>query len=112
MNSVRLFVGLWLGFTLITVIYAVVDLSMNPWLHTEQGISFEPDLSRIWEAWHWGGRLLRENPMGLVANAALGGGLLALCVTSLLDKLRGSRTAAGKISIYPASAGPSAPPTV
>lgn len=111
MYSARLFVGLWLGFALAIILYAFIDLSVNPWLLSEQGISLTPDLSRIGETLHWGGRLLRQSPVVLIANAAIGGGMLALFCGSVLDKLRGSDEAdTERISIYPASRRRSVPP--
>lgn len=104
MSSVRLFVGLWFGLTTIIVAYAVIDLSVTPGLATESGLSLQPDLSQIHQLIHWGGRLLRENRVGFVANATILGGLGALAAQALIARFR--QPEERRISIYPASSGP------
>ena len=94
MDSVRSFVRLWAGLTLAILAYAFLDLRMHPWLLDEQHFTMTPDLSRVGDLAHWGGRLLRENAVSLlVGNALVLGGLLALCGRWLMRRLRRSSAA-------------------
>lgn len=95
--SVRRFVGLWFGLISLTLAYAFIDLSMNPGLWDEVGVTIEPDLSRIAELAHWGGRLLRQNRALLVGNVIAVCGLIALFIDGLWGRRsrRGRRRAGG-----------------
>jgi hypothetical protein len=91
MSSVPRFIGLWVGLTAVILCYAYADLVLNPWLMRESGVALQPDWSRIGELWHWGGRLLREQPAVLLGNAAALGGLLALGLDALVGRVRRRR---------------------
>ena len=79
MDSVRSFVALWVSSTAAILGYAWFDLRHNPWLYEERNFTMCPDLSRVPDLMHWGGRLLKEQATSLlVMNAIVIGGLLAL----------------------------------
>jgi hypothetical protein len=79
----------WAGFTVATVAYAYVDLALSPGLHVESGFSVTLDVARIGELWHWGGRLVREGAVVLLAcNAVVVGGLLALVTLWLAESIQ------------------------
>ena len=89
MDSVRSFVGLWTGLALVILLYAFLDLGMNPQLLEEHNFSMQPDLTRAPELLHWGGRLLKEGAVGLlVSNAIVLGGIGALVVRGLYRLVR------------------------
>lgn len=86
---VRHFLILWLGGTLGVLAYAGLDLMLYPHLQAEASMSMTPDLERLPDLAHWGGRLLHHgmSPL-LVANAILIGGALALLGSSIAGLLR------------------------
>lgn len=89
MDSVRSFLGLWLGLTALVIAYAVLDLHLHPELATEQNFSMTPDITRIGQLWHWGGRLMKESAHSLlVCNAVVVGGVLALGLRYVAGRLR------------------------
>ena len=89
MTSARSFARLWLLFTLLTLAYAACDLALNPWLRFEGGFSMRPDLTRLPDLLHWGGRLYINGAWWLLlCNAVLLGGmgaLVALALWALMD---------------------------
>ncbi|HVY44660.1 MAG TPA: hypothetical protein VHB21_02230 [Minicystis sp.] len=94
MHSVRSFLSLWSIATASILAYAFVDLGMNPGLYRETHFSMQPDLSRVGELVHWGGRLLKERHWSLlVSNALVLGGLTALALGALGRALRTTRGA-------------------
>ncbi len=96
MESVRSFLFVWLCFALAVVIYAFVDLQMNPWLHVEGTLTLEPDFARIGDLAHWGGRLLRANGhMLLFGNAVILGGVFAFLVSAVVRFFSRPRRASG-----------------
>ena len=106
MDSVRSFLQLWLGLSMAILGYAFVDLKLHPWLLDEQNFSMKPDLSRVGELAHWGGRLLRENQVSLlVCNALILGGLLALSAHALMRRMRRPADPApmevDRVSVFP-----------
>ena len=111
MDSVRSFVRLWAGLTVCILAYAFLDLRMHPWLLDESNFTMRPDLTRVGDLAHWGGRLLRENALSLlIGNALVLGGLLALAARWLARKIRGPAgvarepTVVERISVYPTEA--------
>jgi hypothetical protein len=94
------------------VVYSVVDLRLNPWLHHESYFSMRPDLSRLPDLMHWGGRLLRHGAVSLwITNALLISGAVALIIQSVLrivKRLRSGKRAEERVSIV--SAPTSVPP--
>jgi hypothetical protein len=114
-DSVRAFVRIWLICTLLVLAYAYVDVRMNPWLTTETHFSMEPDLSRLPELLHWGGRLLSHRALGLLlGNAVVLGGIAALLahgVLRLVLRLRGPKGEERRVSIVPGGAPTSVPPS-
>ncbi len=82
MTSARFFARLWLLFTLLTIAYAACDLALNPWLRLEVGFSMKPDLARLPDLVHWGGRLYNNGAWWLLlCNAVALGGMAALLGT-------------------------------
>ena len=72
MDSVRGFFRIWIAVALVLIVYSVVDLRLNPWLHHESYFSMRPDWSRLPDLMHWGGRLLRHGAVSLwITNALL-----------------------------------------
>ena len=108
--SARRFVGLWLGLTCCIIAYAVIDLSMNPWLTQESGITLRPDLSQVGSIVHWGGRLLRWSRGALIANAVVIAGIVALIASAISSRLGGTKPGEDRVSIYPART--SVPPSM
>jgi hypothetical protein len=85
MDSVRSFLFLWICFVAAILLYAFLDLQLNPWLRVEGTLTLEPDFARIGDLAHWGGRLLRANaPVLLFGNAVILGGLSAFAVQWLV----------------------------
>lgn len=83
---------LWLLFTLLTLAYAACDLALNPWLKMEVGFSMQPDLARLPELLHWGGRLFYNGAWWLlICNAVLLGGMAALIASALWAAYRALR---------------------
>jgi hypothetical protein len=68
--------------------YAICDLKFNPWLRGEESYSLEPDIHRIGDLLHWGGRLWQQDPALLLANALIVAGLLALATLSIIELIR------------------------
>jgi hypothetical protein len=94
MDSVRSFVKLWAGFTIVILGYAIIDLRTNPWLYDETKFTMRPDLSQIGDLVHWGGRLLKEQALSLlVGNALVLAGLLTLLLFGIVRLLRRPRSA-------------------
>ena len=89
MTPARIFARLWLLFTLLTLAYAACDLALNPWLRLEPGFSMKPDLTRVPDLMHWGGRLYINGAWWLlVCNAVLLGGMAALLASALSSAYR------------------------
>lgn len=104
MSAVRTFVRLWAGSSVAILGYAAVDLLTHPWLQLETSFSVSPDLARVPELVHWGGRLLHHRAwVLLILNAIVLGGLVGLI---LLSVVRFARTPADRsverISVFPA----------
>lgn len=92
MTPARYFARLWLLFALLTLAYAACDLALNPWICHEVGFSMKPDLSRLPELMHWGGRLFYNGAWWLlVCNAIALSGIAALIVSALSNAYRGLR---------------------
>lgn len=113
-DSARSFVRLWLLLTLLILGYAWLDLRLTPRLSFETEFSMRPDLSQLPDLLHWGGRLLNHGAVSLLlGNALVLAGLAALVgrgVAHLLQRwLRPS--SAPRVSIVPAPAPTSVPPT-
>ncbi len=109
MESVRSFLYVWFCFALAIVVYAFVDLQLNPSLHVEGTLTLEPDFARIGDLAHWGGRLLRANGhMLVVGNAVIFGGMFAFLTSSLVRLFsrprRRARAAAELVESEPARA--------
>lgn len=111
MISARRFVLLWGALTAAVIGYALLDLHLSPSLWHERYFSMQPDLTQIWDARHWGGRLVREGAWALlVPNALVLGGLVALTVHGIARLLSRRRDEAPlRNSIAPPSV-PSIPP--
>ncbi len=109
--SARRFLLLWAALTAVVIGYAVVDLWLSPSLWAERHFSMQPDFTQIWEARHWGGRLLRERAWELlVPNAVVIGGLFALVVHAIVRRFsKHALEGAERPSIVPGSI-PSVPP--
>lgn len=108
MHSTRFVVSLWIAFTIAILGYALIDLSINPWLYDEHAFSMQPDLSKIGDLVHWGGRLMKENAVTLlVANAIVLGGLFALPVSALVALVRNAMSPPPEVE----APRPSLPPT-
>ena len=89
MHSVRAFFGVWSFATVIILGYAFADLAIHPQLRLETNFTMQPDIRRVGELVHWGGRLLKEGHWSLlVANALVLGGVAALALGALLRALR------------------------
>jgi hypothetical protein len=116
MQSAASFLRWWAGFTIALVAYAVGDLMLNPWLRSEHSYTLEPDITRLPELMHWGGRLLQQDHLLLLANAIAVGGLLGLVAQSVVERVRRMRkrgrdgAVAERVSVFPANAHPSTPP--
>ena len=92
MTPARSFARLWLLFTLLTLAYAACDLALNPWLQFEGGFSMKPDLTRLPDLLHWGGRLYINGAWYLlVCNAVFIGGMAALVALTVLAVYRAVR---------------------
>lgn len=115
MPSVRFFVRLWAGFVVAIVAYAATDRALNPWLTTEHSFSMEPDLTRLPDLLHWGGRLWHLNLPLLSFNAVLIGGLLSLVALSVFRYFRQRPAPAHdepqRISVFVTEPRPSSPPS-
>ena len=114
MHSVRIFVRLWAGFAIVVVAYGCFDRALNPWLATEESFIMKPDLTRILDLMHWGGRLWHLNMPLLALNALLIGGalsLVALWAIQLLRRAAPAQSDRERISIFVAEARPSSPPS-
>lgn len=115
MPSVRTFVRLWAGFAAVIVAYAAIDRALNPWLTTEHSFSMEPDLTKLPDLVHWGGRLWHLNLPLLSLNAVLVGGLLSLAALSVRRVLHSGptpkREETERISIFVTEPRPSSPPS-
>ena len=84
MTPARFFARLWLLFSLLTLAYAACDFALNPWLRLEAGFSMRPDLARLPDLLHWGGRLYYNGAWWLlICNAVLLGGMGALVASAL-----------------------------
>ena len=89
MHSTRIFVRLWLCITVVILAYAFLDLSINPWLREEHAFTMQPDLTKVPDLVHWGGRLLKERAVSLlIANAIVLGGLVSIGVSAVVGLLR------------------------
>ena len=92
MHSVRAFLSLWSVISGSILAYAFGDLALHPALRRETNFSMQPDLARVGELVHWGGRLLKEGHWSLlVSNALLLGGLAALLLGSAVRWIRRER---------------------
>lgn len=92
MTPARFFARLWLVFTLLTLAYAACDFALNPWLRLEVGFSMKPDLTRLPDLMHWGGRLYYNGAWWLLfCNAVLIGGMAALAGSALRALYRAIR---------------------
>jgi hypothetical protein len=92
MHSVRAFLSLWSALSAGILAYAFGDLALHPALRRETNFSMQPDLARIGELVHWGGRLLKEGHWSLlVSNALLLGGLAALVLGGVVRRIRRER---------------------
>lgn len=115
MPSVRFFVRVWAGFAVAIVAYGAVDRALNPWLTTEHSFSMEPDLARLPDLVHWGGRLWHLSLPLLSFNALLIGGLMSLFALSLLRFIRPRpaprRDESQRVSIFVTEPRPSSPPS-
>lgn len=115
MPSVRFFVRVWAGFAVAIVAYGAVDRALNPWLTTERSFSMEPDLSRLPDLVHWGGRLWHLSLPLLSFNAVLIGGLMSLLALSVFRQFkprpRVRHDEAQRISIFVTEPRPSSPPS-
>jgi hypothetical protein len=113
MSSVRSLIRLWIGFTLLIFGYAACDRMLNPWLRFEQSFSLEPDISRLPDLMHWGGRLMHQHWMLFVCNAIVVGGLAALSVQSIVQLFAGRSRGSlpERINVLPPPPRPSTPPS-
>lgn len=92
MHSVRGFLSLWSVISASILGYAFGDLALHPALRRETNFSMQPDIARVGELVHWGGRLLKEGHWSLlVSNALLLGGLAALVLGGVLRWIRRER---------------------
>lgn len=108
MTPARSFARLWLLFTLLTLAYAACDLALNPWIRLEVGFSMKPDLTRLPDLMHWGGRLYYNGAWWLlVCNAVALSGIAALLGCALRNLYRALRplTRAGEGRPAPVSEG-------
>jgi hypothetical protein len=98
MYSVRAFLSLWSVSTLAILGYAAADLGLHPALRRETNFSMQPDLSRLPELVHWGGRLVKEGHWSLlVSNAFLLGGLAALLLAGVARRFQREQPATAKV---------------
>ena len=112
-DSAKSFVRLWLLLTVLVLGYAWLDLRLHPRLAVETHFSLEPDLARLPDLAHWGGRLLNHGELLLLlGNALVLSGLGALVLSSLLALARRLRRphAEPRISIVPGGVPNSVPP--
>lgn len=112
-DSVASFLKAWLAATVAIVAYAWVDLRYSPRLTQETAFTMTPDLTRLWDLWDWGGRLLHHGAFGLLAlNAIALGGVFALALRAALAALHRLRAPheEQRVSIVPASVPTSVPP--
>lgn len=111
-DSARSFMRLWLVLTAGILLYAWLDLKLNPRLSSETQISMRPDLAQLPDLLHWGGRLLNHRALSLlVGNALVLGGVGALAGSGalrLVKRLRQRDEAV--VSVVPAPAPTSVPP--
>ncbi len=92
MTSARFFARLWLSLSLLTLAYAACDFALNPWLRLEVGFSMKPDLARLPDLLHWGGRLYYNGAWWLlICNAVVLGGMGALVASSVRALYRAIR---------------------
>ena len=92
MTPARSFARLWLLFTLLTLAYAAFDLAFNPWIRLEVGFSMKPDLTRLPDLMHWGGRLFYNGAWWLlVCNAVALSGIAALVASAVWNLYRALR---------------------
>ncbi len=114
MRSVRSFVLLWAACSVLIVAYAACDLSLNPTLKSESTFTMQPDVARLPELAHWGGRLLHHRALGLLfANAVVLGGFFALFLGTALKVIarrRDPRATEQRVSVVPVITTPSTPP--
>ena len=112
MDSARSFVRLWLLLTTVVLVYAWLDLRMNPRLLMETQFSMRPDWDQLPDLMHWGGRLLNHRALSLlIGNAVVLGGMAALLGRGLIrfvSRLRQREEAT--ISIVPGPPPTSVPP--
>lgn len=88
----RYFLLFWCAGTLGVLAYAGIDLASNPGLTLESNFSMQPDWSKVTDLQHWGGRLLHHGHWPLLAsNAIIIGGLVALMMSVVYQKLRGKK---------------------
>lgn len=103
-DSARSFVRLWAVLTAAVLLYAWLDLRLNPRLLMETRFSMRPDWDQLPDLMHWGGRLLNHRALSLlIGNAVVLGGMAALLGRALLrviSRLRQREEPA--ISIVPA----------
>jgi hypothetical protein len=73
------FLVIWAVSTVGILAYAITDLLVNPQIQLETSISMKPDISRLPNLLHWGGRLIHHEMEGLLLlNAVFMGGFVAL----------------------------------
>jgi hypothetical protein len=97
MYSVRAFFSLWSLTSGVILAYAFADLGLHPALRRETNFSMQPDIHRVGELVHWGGRLLKEGHWSLlVCNALVIGGVLALVLAGIVRRFRHERQDAAK----------------
>lgn len=102
-DSVRKFVLLWLAATLVVLVYAGVDLWLNPTLSLETELSMRPDWTQLPDLLHWGGRLLNHGALSLLlGNALVIGGLIALVGRTAARAWGRRRRQVPRISVVPA----------
>ncbi|RYZ07702.1 MAG: hypothetical protein EOO73_10210 [Myxococcales bacterium] len=112
-DSVAGFLKAWAAATAAIVAYAWVDLRYSPRLTQETAFTLTPDLTRLWDLWDWGGRLLHHGAFGLLAlNAVALGGIVALALRGALAALQRLRRPPEeqRVSISAASVPTSVPP--
>jgi hypothetical protein len=112
-DSVSSFLKAWFTATLLIMGYAYVDLRLHPHLTLETSFTLTPDVSRVWDLWDWGGRLLHHGAVGLLLmNAIALGGIGAIFLRGAMHIVRRLRTPVDspRVSIVPASVPTSVPP--
>ena len=113
-DSARSFVRIWFLLTLGVLVYAWLDLRLNPRLLAETHFSMRPDWSQLPDLMHWGGRLLNHRALPLLlGNALVLGGFGALLGHAVLRfvrrLLRGDEP---EVSIVPGPPPTSVPPAI